>query len=581
MIRWRFILTRALIVVFAIVLLRFAMSPLMRFVTTDAIQTSTGATVELGRVHVGFFPPTVRYDKVNLRRPGRTDASVKELQADSIQLELDADALLHRRYVVRDGRIEGLRLDGKAFENALLDPQPEADRVIPTDWISQTIQSSATNSSDQAASANTDLQITRLADQIRRRWKSEYGVLSEQAAKLESTIAKLRDQPTGPENPLRDWQRVDATVARTKELQSELATVRTSIDEIPAKIQADLVSLQTAKQADQQSIDSSVNMTSNATGSSAATQLLSGSVNRQVDRLRSCLDVSRQLADWTGVQSQHVVKRGTNIDLLPFQRPATYLIQRCELDGDLSVGMALYHLSGIVENLTNEPRLSDEPYRARLRLDGRETVRLEYVRDDSSTVLRESLTVHWPELPAQTQTIGTPGTAAIELQGGRMELWAHVDSCGDVVQGRLVSRRIDTTIDVRGGADSMNTPLATHLRESLAGVDRVEADANFTGSWNDMAVSISTNLTQPLGTAIDRAAVAQSMTVRAKLAATLEDTYRKQLGELQNLLSIEQNQARQSLAKADATMQQFSDKVLTESRAADAYLGRLRTPTLK
>jgi uncharacterized protein (TIGR03545 family) len=176
---------------------------------------------------------------------------------------------------------------------------------------------------------------------------------------------------------------------------------------------------------------------------------------------------------------------------------------------------------------------------------------------------------------------GDSDALAFELSDGRMELWAQLDSTGDTVQGRIVSRRVDTKIDLTSNPKIANTVIAKNLKESLAAVDRVEVDATFAGTWADMDVSVSTNLTQTLKAGMSQAIAAQVSETRASLNAKLNETYQTQMAELQTFVTNEQTQARTLVAKADTTIQEFSEKILGESGAAESYLGRLRGFQLK
>lgn len=47
MIRWRFVLTRLLIVIAVLALLRWGMGPVARYITVHSLQTATGSKVDI------------------------------------------------------------------------------------------------------------------------------------------------------------------------------------------------------------------------------------------------------------------------------------------------------------------------------------------------------------------------------------------------------------------------------------------------------------------------------------------------------------------------------------------------------
>src|SRR6056297_4345228 len=110
MIRWKFVLTRVLVVAAVVTLLRWGMGPTVRFVTVRSLQLATGARVDIARADVGWFPPRVDYVDLRVADPRGRKAHRDLFRADSISLEVDGDAFLHRRWVIRHGRIAGLEI---------------------------------------------------------------------------------------------------------------------------------------------------------------------------------------------------------------------------------------------------------------------------------------------------------------------------------------------------------------------------------------------------------------------------------------------------------------------------------------
>lgn len=581
MIRWRYIVTRLIVIAAIVMLLRYTLAPVAKYASIRLLETATGARVQISGVRVSLFPPSVTYEGLRIADPSGGKSSPDAISADSIELDIDGEAFLHRRYVVRDGRVSGLRFGSDRITSDHFDHQPRAQKATTdAQWLSPLVNSLTDACRAKIEAFGSDLEMVKRADQIRRRWKSEYAMLTKRATELEASIQQIQSSAQGVDNPLRDLPRVEATLAKTRDVQNELLAVRTAIDEIPAQVQADLISMQTAKQTDIDRIDeiSSIDM---ANFDDVGARLLADGVNQHVDRMRTYIDTARELGDWTIAAPTPSRGRGETIDLIGGYRPPSMLIRRCEVSGEFRAGAEPYQLTGVVENVTPEPRLRQSPFRARLKLQGPQVVRVDYMRDDSSVVVRESLTMHWPEIAAPETKLSDSRNVALDIRHGRMEVWAELNTVGEQLQGRLVSRRVGTKIHLQGDADVASGSVLSSLNRSLAGVDRVEVDAAFAGTWADMDVAISTNLTQVMKAGMDQAVAAQVMATRAQLAAKLNDTYQVQMAELQSFVAAEQTQARDSIARADTTIQTLSEKVRTQSGSAEAYLGRLRGSGLK
>ena len=61
MIRWRFVLTRVIVILAVLMLVRWGLSPIANFLTIQGLQAATGAKVEISQTRVGLFPPRVQY----------------------------------------------------------------------------------------------------------------------------------------------------------------------------------------------------------------------------------------------------------------------------------------------------------------------------------------------------------------------------------------------------------------------------------------------------------------------------------------------------------------------------------------
>src|SRR6056297_1446282 len=112
MIRWRFVVTRLLILLAILMLARWGMAPLVRYASIQVLQSSVGSRAEVAQARVGLFPPRLQLRDVQVADPREGKQLVNAFEAESIDLMIDGEALLQRRFVARDGRIRGVRIGG-------------------------------------------------------------------------------------------------------------------------------------------------------------------------------------------------------------------------------------------------------------------------------------------------------------------------------------------------------------------------------------------------------------------------------------------------------------------------------------
>ncbi len=134
MIRWRYLFTRLLIVAAILVLLRWGLGPAAKFVTVRGLEAATGAKVEIDQTSIGFFPPRIQYLGFQVADPRRTRACAMHSRLRSIELTIDGNALLHRRWVASDGRITGVQIGSRRETTGHYEkteqPVVESDRTL-------------------------------------------------------------------------------------------------------------------------------------------------------------------------------------------------------------------------------------------------------------------------------------------------------------------------------------------------------------------------------------------------------------------------------------------------------------------
>lgn len=578
MIRWRYLVPRILIVLVVMLLLGQMLPPLVRSATVKVGQAVFRARVDVGGVDVGLFPPRLGYRDVQIGNASRNRQMRNLVSADRIAMTIDGSALLRRRYLIREAKVSGLQFDSQRLTSGHLQRAAAPKSSEPSQaalWMSRLLNSAGGAVQQQAAELVAQSESRRRGDEIRHRWQVEYDALAARASELETSIKRVHETAKGIENPLRDWSRVDATLTEAREIQRELAAVRKRLDELPLQIQADMLSLEQAKQADLQRVRELLPVDLDG-GRSLGPGLLAEAIRNQIERVRGYLDAGRNVSRMTVAAPKAERRRGRVINLQRGRPQPTLLVGRCEIAGVLTSGGRPYQLAGVIENLCTQPQLRPHPLRARLRLDGDQTARIDYVRDDSADQPREMVTLHWPDAKAPTLRLGVPGRIDLDVRDGRREWWVQLHRVGERIDGRFVARRIETRIELQSHDPAANSPMLAILQQRLASVDRIEIDATLAGTWDAPQLALSTNLSGVLNAALRDAATAQVAEVRAELRDQIDQLHAEQLARLQRWSADQQGGASELLAKADATVQQISQKVLSETSKADAYFGRLR-----
>ncbi|QEF96802.1 hypothetical protein Mal15_08320 [Stieleria maiorica] len=577
MIRWRFVVTRLLIVAAVLVLFGVGMGPVAKYVTVQGLQAATGAKVEIGAAHVKLFPPTIRYEDFHVADPRDAKAMRDAFRADTIELALDGDAILHRRWVAREGSITGLQIGAKRDTSGHLDqPQEDASPSMSDKpgVLAGLLGGITDQLGDQAEQAAKDLETVRRSEAIKTRWEREYDSLAKRAAALEQKVRDFKSNARDIDNPLRDWDKIGKTVSLADETRAELKSILAALDAVPDQFRADVASLQQAKQIDLDRIDQYIPGDLNES-QNFGIDLISQAVQNQIATIRDYWEGGRTLANYTIVAPETERGRGIDIDLLGTTRQPSILVRRLKVQGLMRADGNAYSMTGTVENLTPDPQLLAEPLRAQLQLEGPQVVNVDYIRDRRNHSDIDRLTLHWPQSDASDVRLGDDGRAMVTLSGGRREVWVQMRSEGDQVQGRLVSKQtgVRLELDVDSKYESLSATQA--LRESLAAVDTVTIDAGFEGRWERLTMNMDTNLGDILRDAADTAIKQQLAASKQQMKQKLQQTFDQEQAKLVGWFNQQQVAAQSLTAKADGLLEDLGKQLLDGVDSSEVTIGRM------
>ncbi|QDV65291.1 TIGR03545 family protein [Crateriforma conspicua] len=583
MIRWQFVFTRLFIVVLILFLIRWGLGPVAKYVTVRGLETVTGAKVEIDHAQIGMFPPRVRYQDVRIADP-RSDKSMRDaFRADTIDLVIDGNALLHRRFVASSGRITGITI-GEARQTSGHFDQVEPETVDDSPSMMGQLLSGLTGKTQQFADDFTgDLETIRRGEQIRDQWQSDYNALMVRAENLEGQIRSIRDKArdlmSGDElyNKLRDTSELPRLLEQAMNVREELVQVRDQIDSMPSRVRTDWTALQQAKQMDMELIDSYVpgNLSESK---NFGIDLIANSIRQEIQTVRDYFEGGKTIADYTVLAPESERSRGQYFDLRGDNPPPVTLVRQCEVSGLMRADGNSYEMTGVVTNITPDPQLLDEPTKARLQLDGPELVNVEIVRDRRGGNDLDMLTVHWPSARAKPIEMGSGDDVRLTVTGGDRELWVQISDDAGQLTGRVVSKQLGVNVGLDVDPSAAETALVSSMRQSLSEVDRIEVDANFTGTWNDLAFDVSSNLSNVLNRAVRDAISLQVAESKKELTQKVDAEYLKQTQGLNQWLATHQNEANELMRKADESIAEITNKIAEKTdRFADSIWNQIES----
>ena len=579
MIRWRFVLTRVIIVIAVLALIRWSVGPLVHYASLQTLQGIVGAQAEIAQTEVGFFPPRLRYTDVKISNPRRSKAYQNAFAAEQVEFVLDGKALLDRRFVVSNGRISGIRTGEERETSGHLEKviTPKSDEPS---FLARQLSSLGQQAIGKLHDSVSNLETVQRSEEIRRQWKDEYESLASRASELEKEIRVIIDDARGIDNPLRDLPRLQATIERANKLQIEAKTIRDRMNALPQRVQADWLVIEEAKRNDlaqvQHYIPGPVDSMENL-----GPGLLGEIVRTQVQSIKDYLSTAREVADLTVLAPEREERcRGANIALVPGGRPTSFLVRHCQLDGAARINGDSFTLKGAVENLTTQTERLQDPLRARFRLEGPRVVRVDFQRfynEPEHLLPRDVLTVHWPKLQVSSQQGSVSSDLRLTATGGDLDLFVQIEAVGEYLQGQLISRQSQTNLELQASPRYADLAIVRSLQRTVSEIDHLEVSATFEGTFRGIDLQLATSLSNVLSRGVRTAVQEQVADSKRQLNERIEQEHREHVQKLQQWLSQQHESTQKLLAKADQEIDSLKGRLTSELPAASTYLGRLRS----
>ena len=576
MIRWRFILPRVIFVLVVLLALQLAAGPVAGWLAKVAYERSTGGRLSIVETRAGFFPPRVEFRDIQCADPRHDRENIAEF--DSVFLSLDGNALLHRRWVIKNAKLTGLRFSTERETDGRIPVEPESTSDDPSRFAPAADALAAwmrTLAGEASESLLAELETVRLAKELEVQWQSTYQDEVARAARIEGSVRTIRDNFQGIDNPLRDIPRMQAAIAETERLQQDLAAAKQSISGAPGRLQADMQRLNQARQRDTQRIISHLPVDGNVENlGQLATELLTNLYTKPLATVRQYLALGTRAADMTVRGPKAVRGNGINHDLDNRAKDPFLLVKHCELAGIVSVNRDEYALAGLAEDFT----IADEatPLRIRLRLSGRQEIKLDYQRYPKE-LWPHHLTLHVPALPPPTTTYRCGKHLTIDAAAVPLEFWAEISTNGTQLGGRLIAKQQGTSMTARvNGEGELMRSVEAAVNQSLSQVRQLEMEATLLGSWDHPQFRVTSNLEPALKNAFAAAGNEAKAVAMRKLQLAVDHTYEKQAGMLNSLVSKQQAELDKIVAQAESQVREVTSTLTAQINRSPVQLGRLQ-----
>jgi len=539
--RWSYLIPRAVLLLIFWAFFAFAFDPLLHRATISAGQEAIGARLEMAELETAFFPPALAAREVRIANRFSPDKNLVEF--DELRFELEGQPLMRRAFIVREGRITGLKwstersdsgaVDGSLFEGLgrmlQLDGLGAGAAELGQDALEQLISQAGLQLDPQ------QLETVRVADELQRQWTGRFesyeqrvGAFEQRAKRIEGGVRKVEG------NALEKLQHYSRAAAEVEQLLAEAQQIRNELARLPQTARSDFQQLDAARLRDQRMI---------------ATRLRVLSLDPEV--LSEAL-LGRELADrleqhvaWMRVLQQYAAigfdapeperLRGDDIHFVTGHELPRYLVRSLSVSGEAELNGELLPFEANVTGLTSDPKLYGHPVIVQATATGEAQIELDASLDHTGETPVRQFAMSYTLPQPLTVELGDPHGVGVTVKAQSLNTRAILKMEGEQLAGVMTLSHDPVVLRTSGG-EELNPNLRRMLDSALQGVRRIEATVSLAGTIDEPSLSLRSDLGPQLSAGLNRVLTAELETHRRELLAQLDAAAQQRTNELQQLM---------------------------------------------
>jgi len=542
MIRWGYLIPRLILAAAVAALLGFGLAPLLRWSIVSYGSQALGARIDIHALDLSLAHGDLELGGVQVANPAAPERNL--FRAQRVQLDLDGDALLQKRLVVRQGRISGLRLDDKRSRSGALEADATSGGILDgfdaaafrQQWllpIAGRLQEDLEN----------QLQTPGLCRELMDRWPNEYrrleaeiDALKDRVAKLKELVRQIRDAKAIP-NP----QRIEEAAAQMAQTRGELERLPSDVRRLSEQVKLDAKAMQEAKDHDVAYLRSKLTWES-LDGQTLTHYLLGREQAARLQELLGWVQWSRQCIPRRREFAQPERLRGRIVPLGDLRPLPRVLFQRLAVEGDFRDGGQYVPFTGTLTDLTTEPARHGRPATVTIEARGETPLRVFAVLDRAGAAPHDRLVVDLPRVDLPARTLGRAEELALRVAPGRAAFKLEIDLRDDSLAGQLVFAQESVRLETALAASFGGEPVRTRVNQALQQVQQLTVTVDLAGTLRRPNARLHSNLGPQLAEGLSTAVRQELQTRVDQLAARVDREVVEQLDKLDRLVSVKSNE---------------------------------------
>ncbi len=563
--RWSYIVPRILIVLLLWGFLTWGLDPLLKYSSVQTLQSITGARADVAEFSTQLFPPQLNISGVALASAAKPGTNL--LEFEQLTFGLVGDPLLRKQFVVREGRLTGVRFNTRRDDDGQLElpeAQPEddepswmADKLseLSDEWLNR-----LTADVKQQLDPNT-LATYRTGTEIYNKWDERFESLGDRGRLLKPRFEQMKSQFENARRvqPVERIEQYLQVAQRADSLTQEAQLLKSELSGIVPEVKADFARLDQARRSDQEMIQAKLEMLK-PDPRRISESLIGEQMYLQLQQLLSWVELAREYQDQLKEQTRPTRSHGRNFDY-PVQNPApAFLLEKLFVSGSFQMDGETVPFEAVISDVTSDAPLVGRPCLISLKTDGQTPLTLNISYDATQPVAETSLAAAWSDPEGRALKVGKPDeallTARLSNIGWDLKLKLKEDQLAGVVQ--LQSSLIEPVFTAN---PSVRQEFIQAASDALSTIHSFDAQLEIAGTVRKPEIELHSDLGAQIGQGVQQAFANQLQNAKARLMAEVNTFASDQMTKMSARFASEYDQLTKENAELIAQVQEVQSLV--------------------
>ena len=564
--RWTYLISRLLIVGSVWAFIAFGMDPLLRYSSVQALQSATGARADLGELKTSFFPPSVTVSNVALasaRRPGWNLVEFKEMH-----MGLQASSLSRRRFVVEEGRLDGLRFDTPRSDDGQLDFDPEPVSEEPS-WMSEKLTELGsewlTDITEQVKSQldpNT-LETYRLGTEVYEKWDERFVEMTDRAKAMKPRVDQLREQfkQAKEGDTLQQIEQYLQVSQKAEQIIIEVQGFRDEIKDIVPEVRDDFQTLNAARERDQEKVKHQLSLLKpDARRISQA--LLGKTMYRQLHEVLTWIEFARDYQRDLKEQVQPPRSAGRDFEFVMRHPAPDFLLKKLSLTGIVSINKEQVPFKAMLTDVTEDPGLLGRPCVMRLAAEGSRPLQMKVTYDATGETTRAEMLVDYRDTNPLPLVAGKPEKACVHATLSDLAWTTRLALIEDAIEGNIDLKSNIANLNFQA-SEEMRSEITEAANDAFAGIRVLNASVRLGGTLREPEIDLQSDVGEQVALGVQTAFTNQLDKAKERLISEVNSYASDQIEKLKERFTGEYDKLRDDNKELLAQINEVREIVAT------------------